>query len=256
MNQNHRWFLWILFFLTFAGCPKLKSWQEPLQIVELPTAGLVAKSSFAINSEFFHSGGIRFDFFASVVKDLLLGFSFSGINIVGSGKLSDIDFQRFPGVFIKYRLIDERILFPAIAIGLSTQGFGKYSSSARRFETYSPGIFLIGSKSFKNSLGFFTVHLGMNYSLEPAVTNRALNYYIGLEQEYQDILAINLEYNATRDEIPGEYLKSKGLLNFMFQVYVYNNFTVGLIYKDLLLHFRDRPSSERKIFIQYIGNFK
>lgn len=239
----------------FVICLELKSWQEPLQIVELPTAGIVGRNGFTINSEFFHSGGIRFDFYTSLIKDFLFGFSFSGTKIVGSSKLSDIDFQRFPGIFLKYRLIDEKISFPAIAVGFSSQGFGEYSFDASRFETYSPGLFIIGSKSFKNSLGFFTAHLGMNYSFEPKVKNRALNFYIGLQQEYKDILAINLEYNATLDEVPGEYLTSRGLLNFMFQVYVYSNFTIGLIEKDLLLHFKNRTSSERKIFIQYIDNF-
>lgn len=234
---------------------ELNSWQEPLQIVELPTAGIVERNGFAINSEFFHSGGIRFDFYASLINDFIFGSSFSGTKIVGSEKLSDIDFQRYPGIFLKYRLFDEKISFPAIAVGFSTQGFGEYSSDASRFETYSPGLFIVGSKSFKNSLGFFTAHLGMNYSLEPKVKNRALNFYIGLQQEYKNLLAINLEYNATRDESSGDYLKSKGLLNFMFQVYIYNNFTIGLIEKDLLLHFKNQSSSERKIFIQYISKF-
>lgn len=256
MNKNNSCLLWILSFLILVNCLELKSWQEPLQIVELPTAGIVDKNRFAINSEFFHSGGVRFDFYVSFIKDFLFGFSFSGTKIVGSGKLSEIDFQRFPGIFLKYRLFDEKIFFPAIAVGLSTQGFGEYSYDASRFDTYSPGLFTIGSKSFKNSLGFFTTHLGFNYSFEPKVKNRALNFYIGIQQEYKDILAINLEYNATRDEIPGEYLISKGLLNFMFQVYIYSNLTIGLIEKDLLLHFKDRTSTERKIFIQYIGNFR
>lgn len=231
------------------------AWEEPLQIVEMPTAGIDPKNSYIINAEFFHSGGIRFDFHSTLFKDLLIGISYSGIDIVGSSKLSDIDFQGLPGIFLKYRLLDETISIPAIAIGLSTQGFGAFSSSSKRFETFSPGFFIICSKSFKNQLGFFSAHFGTNYSFEPLPKNRALNFFLGVQQEYKNAIALNIEYNATLDEIAGEYLKSKGLLNLSLQIYINDNFTIALIGKDLLLHFKNRTSIERKIFLQYKSSF-
>lgn len=244
-----------LFTLLLLPILTLKAWKEPQQIVELPTAGIIPKNGFYINLEFYHTGGLRSDFAFSPLKDFIVGLSYSGTNIVGTSKLSQIDFQGFPGIYLKYRFFDETINIPAFAIGLSTQGFGSFISSDKRFETHSPGLFFIASKNFRNQFGYFAGHLGVNYSFEPIPKNRALNFFLGIQQEYKDVLAINLEYNATMDEVQGNYLKAKGLLNLMLQIYVYNNFTIGLIEKDLLLHFNHRNSSERKIFIQYISNF-
>lgn len=246
----------LCFFLLISSLLSLLSFKakatEPNEIVELPTAGILPKGTFTIQSNFFNNGGMRLRFLLSPFTNFTLGISYSGTNIIGSG---EVNFQHLPGVQIKFRFFDERITFPALSIGLSTQGFGNYYKELERFQTYSPGIYLVASKGFKNFFGIFDVSLGINYSLEPKPNRRGINLYGGFSQFIFKYLQLNLEYNSTLDESNKDVMLHKGLLNFSTAFLLKPNVKIELILKDLLKNFRSNTGIERNILIQYSGEF-
>ncbi|MCX7880539.1 MAG: hypothetical protein N2517_07740 [Ignavibacteria bacterium] len=223
---------------------------EPIEIVELQSAGILPKGFFDVQTNLFTSGGVRMSFRLSPLKNINLGLSFGGTNIIGTGKVS---FQNLPGVLLKFRPIDEKITFPAISFGFSTQGFGPYNYENKTFETFSEGIFAVASKSFTNFLGYFDTHLGINYSFEPRPKDRKINLFVGISQEMFNILQLNLEYNTTLADTIN--MKGKGLLNFSAAFWLTNNLCVGLILKDLTNNIKQRSNPERNLMLRYIGNF-
>jgi hypothetical protein len=254
MNQQNRLILILLCLSLFPinSFSQTKTRFEPNYIVELQTAGCYEKGTYAIQFNSFTNGGVRFTFGVSPFNNFVLGVSYGGSNIIGTGNTT---FQSLPGVILKFRFLDEKISFPALAIGVNTQGYGHYYRDTERFETYSTGVFLVASKSFTNPIGFFDIHFGVNYSFEPKPKERTPNFYFGFSQEVLQLLSLNFEYNATLEEHTNRYLSKKGIFSASLNFLLTKNITAGIIFKDLLVHLQGRTGIERNFVLHYVNYF-
>lgn len=250
--SNYSLLLTIICFCCTFTVAYSKSMQEPIYIIELPSAGVLNKGQFSMEANFFKLGGLRLAFNLAPFKNFIFGASFGGTNIIG---VSKIQFQKYPGIQLKYRFIDESQRFPAIAFGIATQGYGPYDDNQNRFQTFSPGVFLVASKAFQNYFGLFDIHFGLNYSLDPKPRDRGVNFFFGLCQTAWDFFRLNLEYNANLDEKTYIVLKNKGILNISMNFFLSYNLVFGITFKDLLGNFNNTNSPERNLFIQYTGKF-
>ncbi len=221
-------------------------------IVDMPTAGVISKGSFAIYAYTFTGGGLMTEISAAPFENFNMGLSYSGSNIVGNQK---IVWQDIPGIHIKYRLFDETKGIPAILLGISTQGRGIFFKDSERFETFSPGFFLALSKNFTWDLGTLAVHGGINYSLEPETDNRAPNIYFGFEHSIGKYASLNIEYNANIDEADKNILSHKGLLNASLRFAVVQGLTFDLQLRDLLEHIKYSRQISRFIGIEFIAAY-
>ena len=181
------------FFAYSEGTAGTKAGYETRFIVDMPTAGINPKSSFSIRSIFSDSGGVSLTTLFSPFTNFNIGISYSGKNIIGT---DNIEFQGLPGIHLAYRILNEQQRFPAILLGINTQGIGKYSLKNKRFETLSPGAYIAFSKNFTWQGGWLALHSGINYSFEPKTDKRKPNIYLGLEQSIGSWASFNLEYNA------------------------------------------------------------
>lgn len=254
MNHQNNAIIILLCLFLFAinSFSQTKTRFEPNLIVELQTAGCYGKGTYAIQFNSFTNGGVRFMLGISPFNNFVLGVSYSGTNIIGTG---DATFQNLPGVILKFRFFDEKVSFPALSIGVNTQGYGRYFRESGRFETYSTGVFLVASKSFTNPIGPFDIHFGLNYSFEPKPKERTPNFYFGFSQEILQLLSLNLEYNATLEERNNQYLSKKGILNASLNFLLTKNITAGIIFKDLLVHLQGRTGIERNFVLHYVNYF-
>lgn len=255
MNQQSKVIIILLIFsfLFWSNSfSQIKTRFEPNYIVELQTAGCYEKGTYAVQFNGFTNGGLRFTLGVSPFKNFVLGVSYSGSNIIGTGNAT---FQNLPGVLLKFRFFDEKVSFPALAIGVSTQGYGHYFRDTERFETHSTGVFLVASKSFTNPIGFFDIHFGVNYSFEPKPKERTPNFYFGLSQEILQILSLNFEYNATLEERSSQFVSKKGILNASLNFLLTKNIIAGIIFKDLLVHLQGRTGIERNFVLHYVNYF-
>ncbi|MER3328954.1 MAG: YjbH domain-containing protein, partial [Candidatus Kapaibacterium sp.] len=196
---------------------------ESRRIIDMPTAGVIPKGTFEVNTFLMQSGGLMTEFAASPFDNFVLGVSFGGSNIIG---VSTPSFQDFPGVQIKYRILDETKTFPALALGLNSQGLGLYDKTEERYQTASPGVYISSSKSFKWPVGLVYVHAGINYSLEPKPNDRSVNFYFGAEQTIYKRISIGAEFNANLENNTF-FMENNGLLNFQVKWAASENLTVA-----------------------------
>lgn len=224
---------------------------ESMRIIDMPTAGIIPKGTFGVNTILMQSGGLMTEFAAAPFTNFLIGVSFGGSNIIG---VSTPSFQDFPGVQIKYRVLDETKSFPAFAVGLNSQGIGLYDNSQERYQTASPGFYLASSKSFRWPIGLIYVHAGINYSLEPKPDDRSVNFYFGAEQTIYTRISISSEFNLNLEN-NSYFMAHRGLLNFQVKWAASDNLTVSLMFRDAFANFKASESLVRFVGIEYINRF-
>jgi hypothetical protein len=247
----------ILSFLLFCnisfakGNAGAEATYESRVIIDMPSAGVLPKNTFAINSVIGDGGGMSLELSAAIFQDFLMGLSFSGGEIVGSG---EPDFQKYPGIHLRYRVFNETTYVPAFTIGVQTQGRGLYKDtlSLKRFQTLSPGIFLASSKAFTWWGGLILLHGGVNFSFEPDSDDRSPNLYFGLEQTLGKRTALLFEYNANIDDNDKSFAKKKGLVSVALRWAASENLTLELQVRDLFDSQKQYREMTRFIGLDYV----
>ena len=201
---------------------------ETLSIVDMPTAGIIPKSFYDINASVYSGGGFLAELIFSPFNQFMVGLSYSVTNLISNDEL----------------------VFPAIAIGINTQGYGDFNKDAKRYQIQSPGAYIALSKSYDWALGSSALHGGLNFSFEPR--HKALNFYVGFEQSIHTYASLNVEYNATLDDKEDLYLSKKGLLNASLRIPITSGFTFEFQFKDLFIHFKDSDNITRNIHFEFI----
>ncbi len=225
---------------------------ESSYIIDQPTAGILRKGDFSIYTQTYPAGGVLVALSAAPFNNFNMGFSYSGTNVVGTGS---VDWQKMPGIQLKLRLLDERISWPAIVIGLNSQGRESYYKEEERFMTHSTGAYLAVSKNYSWALGNIALHAGVNYSFDPPSDNRSGNFYLGVEQSIGNKGSLNFEFNPTMDEYNKLVMSHKGLLNMSLRWSIYNGITVELHARDMLEHYKNSTGFRRSLVFEYISSF-
>ncbi len=229
---------------------------ESRSLIDMPTAGILHNGMISMNVNFYEESGMLVSLEAGAFNRLTFGLSYGGTNIIGSGS---VDWNKLPGVNIRFRVIDETADFPAIAVGFDSQGKDKYDTVYSRYLYKSPGFFAAGSKYF-NMLGYLGFHGGVNYSLENKDGNKNLNFYIGVDKTIGNDITVMAEYNFGFNDNYGNYLvtgnsgvltkSGPGFLNAGARWSVGNGFTAEFDYKNLLD--LKKTGSLRTIRIEYV----
>jgi len=238
--------------LFAQGSAGEKAIYESRYIVDMPTAGTLNKGCYGLYTNTFPQGGIMLQFDASPFNDFLIGLSYSGTNIIGSG---EVNWQGIPGVHLRYRFLDETLDLPAFLIGVNTQGRGDFNSKDKRFETYSPGVFLSVSKNYSWALGSVAFHGGVNYSFEPPKKENFPNFYLGFEHSIGKSFALNFEYNSTLNDDNKNYMNNKGLMNASLRWSLAKGITLELQARDLLENMAKYKAFNRAVCLEYISSF-
>jgi hypothetical protein len=219
---------------------------EPRYLVDIPTAGLLDRGSFAFDANFFRSGGVLLGLDAGVLDRLNFGISYGGTHIIGD---ASPQWNRLPGVSVKFRVFDESVLIPAIAIGFDSQGREEYLDSLDRYTIKSPGFYVVGSKNYA-VLGYLSIHGGINYSLERADGDQDMNAFIGVEKTIGTDVSIMLEHDfGFNDSKLGDGL---GYLNFGLRWSLGGGFTFGFDLKDIAKNQQHISIGKRAIRLEYI----
>ncbi len=225
---------------------------EPRYLIDMPTAGILHNGMIAMNVNFYENSGVLVGLEAGAFNRLTFGLSFGGTNIIGSGA---VDWNKLPGVNIRFRVLDETDATPAIAVGFDSQGKDAYISEYNRYEFKSPGFYASASKYF-TMLGYLGIHGGVNYSLENGDGNKNVNFYVGADKTIGRDISVVAEYNfGLNDNYPNGYPNSlasagPGFLNAGVRWSVGSGFTVEFDYKNILD--LKKTGSLRTIRIEYV----
>ncbi len=225
---------------------------EPRTIVDMPTAGMLDKGSYAVDLSFYQEGGVLLGFSVGVFDRLSLGVSYGGSHLIGGDAPV---MNEIPGFSVKIRLLEESVGIPALAIGFDNQGQGGYIKELSRYVTKSPGFFVVFSKNY-SFLGFLSVHGGANYSLERADGDKDISGYTGVEKTIGTFLSLLVEYNLALND-DGEQSLGRGLgyLNTALRWSISGGLTLGVSFRDLLKNGRETPRATRAVSLEYIRFF-
>jgi Exopolysaccharide biosynthesis protein YbjH len=224
---------------------------EYRSLIDMPTAGILEKGFVGLTTDIMPAGVVIAKLEVGAFDNLSFGISYGGSNIIGTGTPS---WYKLPGINLRFRLLDESLTLPALAVGFDSQGKGQYFDSTNRYEYKSPGFFAAASKNFA-FLGYLSLHGTVNYSLESKDGDNFVNLYLGFEKTIGKSFSVVGEYNFTlNDNNSNDYYgKGHGYLNCGVRWAVGQGFTLGFDLRDLLDNKKWSPSvADRALKIEYI----
>ena len=186
------------FLLTTIGWAQ--SYPPPTTLVTVPSAGTLVRGSYAMQMRVQKGGGLTSSLSVGITDRFQFGLSFGSANLIGDDSL--VWYPR-PEANLKYRLIDETESMPGLSIGVDTQGQGNYNpaDTLMRYDVKAMGLYAAASKNWVTPLGNLGVHLGTNYNFaEVNDGDKDVNYFFGLDMEFNPELSLLLEYNAALNE--------------------------------------------------------
>lgn len=267
--------LFILGFSIFLAFQTAQSEQDapfqPVKLIDIPTAGAIAKGRYMLDFKFFGDGGISTAIGAGITNRFSFGIAYQLMRFIGG---DDIAGQSFPGIFVKYRLMEESYYMPGLALGFDSQGDGPFyrkrdGDQYPRFYFKSKGFYAALSKSYLFLGQPLGLHYEINYSIidnqavsEAATedgrpTNRIINMGIGLDKSINDEISLLAEYDIALDD---NHRRDplKGYLHAGVRWALVRNFALEVDLKDILGNKRmngDNQSLNREVRIVYSDKF-
>ncbi len=236
----------------------------PRWLVDMPTAGTLHRGYYNLSFRFYPNGGALGYADIGLSNRFMMGISFGGEDVISN---SDPEWNPSIEFGLKFRLIDEMEYFPAISVGFSSQGSGKYSSELERYAFKSRGFYAVASRSFYFYQWTAGWHAGVNYSREKKIDDdKDINVFGGFDATFKYNLALMMEYDAAlnddRSTLPdsaetsyGFAGKGRGYLNMSIKWLFAENLELEVILKDLLVNRRESDTFTRELRITYIDNF-
>jgi hypothetical protein len=184
---------------------------EPRWLVEAPTAGMMPTGRVAIDVRAASGRSVLADVELGLWNRVLVGVSFGGQNLFGSGSS---EWNPDPGVSGRFRLLNETSTRPALAVGFRSQGSGVYDDVLGRYHAKSLGIYAVFSRNYWHPTGQVGVHFGLNRSLEDGDGDDTLTGFFGGDLEFWGRVAVVGEYHfALNDDGGMAQGKGRGYLN-------------------------------------------
>ncbi|MBD3347549.1 MAG: hypothetical protein GF401_21035 [Chitinivibrionales bacterium] len=244
---------------------------QPRRLIDAHTAGVLPKAYFDFETRIFSSGdstihgaGLYVGISVGITDRLNIGLGYGGDGLIGRGKARA---NPYPGAHIKYRLIEENYVFPALAVGYDHQGYGgiEYDDNYNGYVYKSQGFFAALSKNYllfsKVQLGF---HGAINYSLEEIPVVKWPNGFIGMDMGINEELYIAVEYDmALHYKDPGSdtyYHPLKGYFNAGLRWAFSPSFYIEFDAKDIFEHKVNNTTDEkigwsRELKLVYVTQF-
>ena len=228
---------------------------EMTQVVHTPTAGVLKQGQYQIDLTAFGNGGTMGGIGIGLFNRFMFGISYGGDGLIGYG---DPKGNKYPGVVVKYRIIEESMSLPALTVGFDMQGHGTWYDGAERYLFKAPGGFVALSRNWMSNFGRFGIHLGVNYNTIEAEDQKSIDGFAGIDFSLNEQLAILAEYDLAMDdnnednmfgEGPGGYLNLGVRMTFAQSLVLQFDFT------DVLNVSAATEGIGREIKIVYVETF-
>jgi len=223
----------------------------PREMINIPTAGSLQKGMVGVNLRLQPQGSLLAGFSAGFVDPLLIILYYGGDNLIGTGKVT---WNPQIGIDIRYRIVEETIELPGLAVGFTNQGYGAYLKGRKRYLAKSKGFYLVSSKNY-DFLGNFGFHLGANFSLENEDNDTDINFFIGLDKNITSGLSILGEYDfGLNDNEDDTFTERKGYLNAGIRWNFLGKFYLEFHFKDILDNYKNQNGITREVKIEFVEN--
>ena len=236
-----------------------QDYPPPTNIITVPTAGGLVRGSFSAHMHMQRDGGLATALSVGLTDRFMFGLSYGASKLIGDAE--PIPYPR-PEVIFKYRIVDESIVFPGIAFGIDTQGFGNYNEvdSLKRYDIKGYGTYLAASKNWRTLLGNMGFHFGLNSNFtETTDGDEDINFFGGLDLEFNPELSLLAEYNAALNQnsmtAKTISLSRGGYLNAGLRWSLFQNFHIEIHFNNLLFDEERVSYFNRELKVNYIEYF-
>jgi hypothetical protein len=233
----------LLFILPALLIPGTSSAGQLLRLVREPTAGIVAPGTYYFTMSTFPSDGLRFSIMTGIMGRFSAGLGFGGWNVTG---LDDPTW--FDHLYLKarFRLLDESVSFPGIAVG-----FDNEPEAIRSGATYSRGsrdLFLVMSKNFLSFGGDMAFHAGISADVRELEHAGA---WAGVDKSLPGGFGMAFEYDLATDEADSvRFDNGGGFLSGEFYWESFGQVRISLQFIDL---FGTGGKSYRALGVDFLG---
>lgn len=227
---------------------------QPTDLVTCPTAGILPRGSFLVDATMYRDGGLLFGMSVGVSGNLMFGISYGGSEIIGN---NDIEWNEQPGVEVKYRIFEEGISHPAVAIGFNSEGYGAYLDYWNRYEQKAKGFYGTISKNF-DLLGNLGFHGGVNFNpLENSGDkDRDLSFFVGIDKDINSEISVFGEWDAGINDNDFEiFNEGKGYLNAGVRINIIEHFHFEVLFTDILENNKYIENVNRELRVNFVEFF-
>jgi hypothetical protein len=219
-----------VFFFLLLSIHILAAIDNPLfLLVDNPTCGNYHRGQYELRARMEPEGGVLGGVYIGITDNFSIGVSYGGDRVIGYG---DIEGYKHPEVEVRFRIFEETLLYPAFALGFSSQGHGPQIESFDRYRIKSKGFYGVVSKNFE-LIGDLSLHGGINYSLEQDDGNNNLNVFLGLEKSIADKFSLICDYDFAFNEGIDAY-RENGYLNAGLKGYFLPHIAIEFAVRNLL----------------------
>ncbi len=266
--------LTMIFLLASLLLTPLLSQREqpypPLYLVSVPTAGTLPKGTFTSEFLLQKDGGILPRIGVGLTDHFMIGMSYGLQRFIGDNKLAVN--KTYPEVQLKYRAYEETTQWPAVVIGMDTQGRGEYHEYmaspdnpdslvlVERYDQKAWGAYVVASKNWR-AMGNLGFHIGIsrNFS-ENKDGDDDINFFFGFDKELNRSFSLLLEYDAAFNDNNNKleditFGKGKGYLNAALRWAVTPNLMLELDYNNITLNNDNADYANREVKLIYSESF-
>ena len=272
--RNHIILILLVIFSIGIGLSQREQPYPPLYLVSVPTAGTLPKGTFTSEFLLQKNGGVLPKIEVGLTNHFMIGMSYGVQKFIGDRKMAVN--KTYPEVQIKYRAYEETTQWPAVVVGLDTQGRGEYhefsieddetSTLIERYDRKALGAFVVASKNW-NALGNLGFHVGLSKNLtENKDGDNDLDFFFGFDKELNRSFSLLLEYDAAFNDNKSEsslndnldqitFGKGKGFLNAGLRWAVTTNLMLELDYNNITKNNDSAEYATREVKIIYSESF-
>lgn len=238
--------------LLAMATPAAAGLEQPIYIIDSPTAGLLGHGEYRIQGRIGPESSILLGLRVGLKQVVHLGISFGMQRVF---ERADISVNDKVGVQARLRLLQEGA-GPALALGFNNQGVGRYDEDLERYERKSKGFYGVVSKNWKVIVGQLSLHGGVNYSTETR-DEKSVNLFAGGDWEIVPGLAILVDWDAGLDdrEENGVYGRGRSYLDAAVRVTYGANLSMMLTFRDLTGNYEPSKHVWREFEIAFVDVF-
>jgi hypothetical protein len=200
---------------------------ELMRIAGEPTAGVIAPRTFNVAMSTFPVDGLRFSVTAGIFPRFMAGIGYGGWSVTGT---SNPDW--FEEIYLKarFRLLDEKRTFPAIALGYDNEE--EHSRAGAEYTRPSRDFYLVFSKNFAGWGGDMGFHLGASLNSE---NTDHIGAWTGVDKSFPGGFGIAADWDIATNGDP-EYRADQtgGFIDIEAYWESFGQVRIGLRFCDIL----------------------
>ena len=217
-----------------------------------PTAGILSRGEARIHLKNYKNNGLAFGADVGLLDNLHFGLGYGAEHMVGDQKPR---WRGLPDANVRFRIINETLEFPAIAIGVDINGHGTYNKVHRRYDIKSKGAYLVGSKNF-TFLGLMGFDFGANYTFEQINYDKKFDIFTGMYKTIGDDVIVFADYSFGLNDYEkgnptGLTGRGRGYLNTAVQLRLSDNLSIKFLMHDMLLNREETKMFDRALILDY-----